>query len=346
MRSSVAGFIMIVAMASMSACNGSSSGNASHTDGSVTVGTGPLADFQESYIAAFCQYVTRCAMSPSMEACRKSYFDSRIIDLGELESEIDQGLVTYDASAAAACFSVIANASCAVGSLSSTSSAAPSCSGLIKGLVAPGGACVSDEQCTTGLCKQPSCGGTCCLGVCAVKAATGASCTQSSECADDAVCSYDGSLAGMCKPRAAQGQACKYSNDCQSGLACDSTGSKTCVPLIADGHACTPGGASCEALSSYCDPASKTCQPRAKVGAACVSDTSVPPGSGCVIYAQCKSGVCVAIPTVGEACQISDGGFTEIACLVGSCTNGMCQVEPSPPCTIASAQVPDAGTRD
>jgi hypothetical protein len=65
-----------------------------------------------------------------------------------------------------------------------------------------------------------------------------------------------------------------------------------------------------------------------------------------VIYAQCKSGVCVATPTVGEPCQIPDGGYAETACLVGSCTDGTCQVEPSPPCTIASAQVPDAGARD
>jgi hypothetical protein len=346
MRSPVTGFIMVLATASMSTCNGSSSDKGTHTDGSVTAGTGPLADFEASYIAAFCQYLTRCGMSPSTEACRKSYFDSSLIDLDQLQREIDQGLVTYDAAAATACFSVIANASCAVDAISSTSSTAPSCAGVVKGTIASGGACVSDEQCTTGLCKQPSCGGSCCLGVCAVKAAAGGSCTQSSECVADATCNYDGSLTGTCKPRAPRGEACEYNSDCQSGLTCDSTGSKTCVPLIADGHPCTPGGASCAELSSFCDGTSKTCQPRIRVGAPCVNDTGVLLGSDCVIYAQCRGGVCVAIPTVGEPCQITDGGYAEIACLVGTCTNGSCKVDPSTPCTIASARSPDAGTRD
>jgi hypothetical protein len=343
MRSSASGFLTVMAMASLSACNGSSSRDGGHTDGSSAVGTGPLADFEASYIQAFCQYVTRCGLSPSVEACHKTYFDSSLIDLDQLQREIDEGLVTYDATAATACFSVIANASCTVDSLSSTSSAAPSCAGVVKGTIASGGACVSDEQCATGLCKQPSCGGSCCLGVCAVKAAAGGGCTQSSECVADATCNYDGSLTGTCKPRAPRGEACKYNSDCQSGLTCDSTGSKTCVELIADGHPCTPGGASCAELSSYCDGTSKTCQPRAKLGAACVSDATSLHGSGCVSYAQCKNGVCVAIPTVGEPCQATDAGYPEIACLVGACTNGTCQVAPSQVCTIASAHGADAG---
>jgi hypothetical protein len=329
-------------------CDSPQHPSAGGTDGSVYLGTGSSADFATGYIAAFCQFFTRCGESRSVDDCRKEYFDTDVMDLTAILRGIDDGRVLYNKSNAGACFEALANATCIGGSTSDGSQAAANCVNVLTGTVSSGGPCVSDVECSTGSCNQLSCVGACCLGVCAQRSAIGQACTSSADCAVEASCQFGSSAQGTCQARVAQGQPCTDSSGCQNGLGCDSGGSKTCVPPIKDGQACTPDGVSCATLSSYCDPTSGTCMPRLAIGASCtlLGGSTSSRSSNCVMYAECRGGTCAALPSVGESCAVPDGAYATSVCLLATCTGGTCQVPARKPCTIETAQVADAGPRD
>ncbi len=313
-------------------------------------GSGGSADFENRYINAFCQFFARCGVSPSVAACKADYFDSGAVNLTVLVQDIDSGKIIYDVSQALACFDAIAATACTEEATVEGGQTNALCTTVIRGTVAVGGNCVTDAECVGGVCHQPSCGSSCCLGTCGQPLAAGEACTSSTDCVPGDYCGTDyvTSSQSTCQPQGAQGQPCTYNSECQSGLTCDSAGSGTCAPYVKDGQPCNPDGADCENVNGFCDTTSGTCRPRLAVGAAC----SVPDGgisrisSGCVVYADCREGTCVALPGPGEACTVLDGGYAELACFVGTCTNGTCQGMANPACTVASATSPDAGARD
>jgi hypothetical protein len=314
-------------------------------DAGPVLGTGGSADFGNRYVNAFCQFFAKCGVSPSVAACKADYFDSGAVDLTALVQDIDSGKIIYDASYAPTCFDAIAATACTEPATAQGAQTNSLCTSVIRGTVAAGGNCVTDAECVGGVCHQPSCGASCCLGTCGQPLATGAACTSSTECAAGNYCSSQ----GTCQPQGAQGQSCTYNSQCQSGLSCDNnSGSGTCAPYVKDGQACTPDGADCENINGFCDPTTGKCRARLAVGAAC----SVPDGgisrlnAGCAFYADCREGICVALPGPGEACSVPDSGYAALACMVGTCTNGVCQQTVNPPCTVASATAPDAGARD
>ena len=319
-------------------------------DAGPVLGTGGSADFRNRYASAFCQFFARCGVSPSVSACKADYFDSGAVDLTALAQDIDSGKIIYDASNAPTCFDAIAATACTEEATAQGGQTNSLCTTVLKGTVASGGNCVTDAECVGGVCHQPSCGASCCLGTCGQLLAVGAACTSSTDCSAADYCGTDyvTSFQSTCQPRGGQGQPCTYNSQCQSGLACDSSSSGTCVPYVKDGQACNPDAADCENVGSFCDATSRTCRPRLAVGAAC----SVPDGgisrisSGCVFYADCRGGICVALPGHGEACSVPDGGAASLACFVGTCTGGTCQGIAQAPCTIANATTPDAGARD
>jgi hypothetical protein len=319
--------------------------------GNTGFGTGGAADFAARYTSAFCQFFVRCGLSPSAAVCKSDYIDSGVFDLTALFQDIDSGRTLYDASKAGPCLDGLANASCTRGTVFDGHQLDTVCAGVIKGTVASGGACVADNECSGGKCHQPSCGGACCLGTCGTPAAIGAACTNGSDCVTDATCRYDvlvSTSQGTCQAQAAQGQPCSYGSDCRSGLTCDSTGTGTCVPYVPDGQACVQDGAECANINSFCDPETGKCRPRSAVGAAC----STPDASayalrgGCVYYANCVGGSCVALAGVGEACTVPDGGSAYLVCRAATCMGGVCQPQTSSACTLATATPPDASVHD
>jgi hypothetical protein len=321
-------------------------------DAAVNPGTGGAGDFADRYASAFCQLLVRCGLSPSAAVCKADYFDSGLLNLTAIYQDIDNGTTLYDASKAGPCFDAFANGTCAQGRVIGGSQLDALCAPVLKGTVPSGGNCVVDTECAAGVCHQPACGASCCLGMCGLPATTGAACDSDTDCASSDYCNtnpYATTGRDTCQPLLAQGQPCDYSNSCQDGLDCDGSGTGTCVPYVKDGQSCSVDGPGCESLSSFCDPQSGRCRPRLVVGAAC----SVPsgmlsrPDGGCVFYADCVGGICVALPGPGEACAVPDGGYDSLVCRSGECTNGRCQsMGLDPPCTLASATAPDAGARD
>jgi hypothetical protein len=328
---------------------GGSTGGTSGAGG-VVAGTGSAADFESRYIHAFCTFFVRCGVSQSVETCKTDYFDSGTTNLAAIKQDIESGRTLYNAEQGIPCFNAIANAPCAQGVAFNGHQLDAICGSVIRGTVADGGRCVTEAECASGSCYQPSCSTSCCLGTCQAIPTTGTTCSSTSDCAPTDFCSYLASPSshGVCQPRVAQGQPCEYDNSCLDGLNCDSAGTKTCVPYVKDGQPCNSDMNTCENLNSFCDGVTHTCRPRLALGAAC----SMPDGgflrisAGCPFYADCIGGKCVAMPRLGEACTVPDGGSPFIACLSGTCTNGLCQPSANPPCTLANATTPDAGARD
>jgi hypothetical protein len=324
----------------------------SSADAAVNPGTGGAGDFANRYASAICQLFARCGLSPSTEACKADFLDSGLLSLTAIVQDIDSGVTIYDASRAGPCFDAFANASCAQGTVLGGSQVDALCTPVLKGTVANGGNCVADTECAGGVCHQPSCGASCCLGTCGQASPTGGACDSDTDCASGDYCDtnpFSTTTQNTCLPRGTQGQPCDYSGGCQDGLTCDGAGSGTCVPYVKDGQACTTYGPDCENLDSFCDPESGQCRPRLALGAAC----SVPagafsrPDAGCVFYADCVGGTCVALPGLGDPCTVPDGGFGSLVCRSGECTNGTCQpLGLDPPCTLTNATVADAGARD
>jgi hypothetical protein len=308
-------------------------------------GTG--ADFANRVADAFCKFYVSCGFSPSIAACQSDYFASSLIDFSNISRGIDSGRILYDVSKAGPCFDVIAQSPCQLDTLATQQKTSAGCMDLLRGKVPAGGGCVDGAECVTGVCHQPSCGVSCCLGTCGEQFPAGAACESSSDCMDGNFCDFSSS-SSRCKPEMAAGQPCNSSSSCQIGLVCDVSGSKTCVPRIADGQACAVDGVECESLASFCDPDTGKCRRRLPVGSAC----SIPDGgvarvsAGCVYYAACVGGTCAELPPNGQPCSVLDGGSSYLVCRAGQCTGGTCQPYETTPCTMETAQVPDAGARD
>jgi hypothetical protein len=124
------------------------------------------------------------------------------------------------------------------------------------------------------------------------------------------------------------GQPCGFSNGdlCASGAFCLGTPGRdpqgVCGRAPAEGEACdlTP----CDLQTDFCDTTMK-CAPKIPVGGACSL------GGGCVDYANCIAGSCVARPVAGGACDDATGSY----CLgFLQCTAGSCVVRPPPPACL------------
>ncbi|HEX7507190.1 MAG TPA: hypothetical protein VF550_10490 [Polyangia bacterium] len=319
-------------------------------DAGAPFGTGVVADFENAYLPALCQYDVTCHVTASVDGCRADLSAYWQRSIRKLQSELESGRAVYDADKASSCVDAIQSAPCPSAS-NSWKPFAWGCQGVFQGAVVTGQSCFSDLECASGHCKWSlsdayNCTISCCPGACAPLVDVGANCftdDYSSDCVDTAYCKGPAYVSnGTCQARLDQGETCGVSAEdpCQNGLTCGE--SNTCVPFPKDGQPCTYSGPPCDNYDSYCDLTKGTCQARLKVGAPCAHSGD----SGCVRYAQCLNGFCTLLPGAGEACAIPDGGYDYSSCRWGvtRCTDGICQ-EPTvaPLCTVASVPMQDAG---
>jgi hypothetical protein len=311
-------------------------------DAGIVPAKGTSSDFLDTFPRAWCQYQVTCRLSPSVEQCLLDHFDSGQPFRIEVSRAIDSGRFVYNPAKGALCAKAFATAPCSLAGAAPGSPIVVACAGMLEGTVPPGGDCVYSDECTSHNCITRACGDTCCLGSCADSSDVGASCTDPTACFPDNYCAAGQAPTtngptpgtGTCQRFLGLGESCG-TKLCQRGLACDPrTG--TCAAPVKDGQPCWPDGARCDNQGSFCNGAPGVCQPAGGPGASCFFPSSAT--QSCVFYAYCRrsssdpsTGVCVPRPGVGEPCTSSS---PPVYC---SCTGGICQYPPTPPCTIETA---------
>jgi hypothetical protein len=223
-----------------------------------------------------------------------SFMGPMLSTCAAMQKEITAGLISFNASQAAACSSAVAALTCSSIFGLGGVSAPPACDAAMTGTVATGGTCYSSNDCVSGYCTWELSTGTC-PGTCQPFRAQGQSC-QGPDCAAGLVC--DG---GTCKAQAGVGGACP----CQNGLWCDGS---ICKAQLPSGSSCVPSNSGCSPFAT-CAGSPATCQDFVGLGSAC--STAV---DRCGIGYVCSPGTstCVSAPTVGQACP---GGM----CVDGYC---------------------------
>ncbi len=260
-----------------------------------------LGDFQSEALDARCEYLTRCGLFPSQNAC-KAHFELSMVQSTSVIAAVDAGKVKYDDGLAEDCIDDLRDASC-----SQAAQLSPACDDIFKGTIADGGMCAFDDECVSGSCAVTDCTEACCPGTCQPARATpkiGEMCNFI--CEDGAYCADD----NTCHAVLAAGAACSDVFACANGLYCANfTGmmAGTCTKLPATGEACTE---QCANIGDYCEG---TCKKVGLPGDACTNNDQcsyyyfcddtmhcaeepapmlLPNGSTCASGTQCQSHYC------------------------------------------------------
>ena len=282
---------------------------------------------------AECQQYVRCGFAEDAASC-DAIIDSYagFAQSIQLDSDVADGKVVFNASEAQACVDAVAAASCDQNiGVSGSRDIPAACSDYATGTIADGVACSANDECESGSCLLASqCAlNTCCAGTCNTAVAIGGSCSQeNSVCGPDGFCDTHNYT---CAALLSAESACERSTDCRDGLACTKS---ICTALPTIGQACnttdgcqginldcsvpdqnTPGtcvtaaarGATCDAapckLGSVCDLASATCIALPSVGSPCIL-------GGCAGGSACDNSVspgrCKALVANGGACSSDD----------------------------------------
>jgi hypothetical protein len=284
-----------------------------------------IDDLDDELIDALCERQVRCGAYASVEACRAAANAS----IEQIKRAIEAGRVDYDEGKAGDCIEALGDASCDVTSESSRDEP-DACREAIRGTVADGGECYSDQDCISTDCTIPAtCTMACCAGTCGMtraEVAIGGSCSGTTgPCAEGSFCD---SASTTCTALRAAGGACTANAQCGYGLYCSEAG--TCADGPNRGNACPDGY--CADIGDRCDATSMTCVPLGRSGDACsegfaglfdcqqpltCDQTTLqcgnPPVAGqpCVFF--CATGnfcnandVCEATKTNGQACAGDD----------------------------------------
>jgi hypothetical protein len=257
-------------------------------------GTGiALSDIAARLDQAYCDLDLRCHIAVSRDACLQGQTEYNPIP--QLVADVPTGRVDYHADRAQACLDAVAASDCSFTTLTTMSEA---CRAIFTARVALDGSCFENEECTSGLCNSICGPDACCAGTCEASyfAPVGGPCSTTDDCQYDGYCPATSGGSATCVARLEQGATCIAGSDtCQLGLVCDGT----CTRLPARGEACTPGAfLPCSAFDDFCAAASATCVERGLPGDACPADDD----TGCVNYARCVNGTCLALALEGEDC--------------------------------------------
>jgi hypothetical protein len=206
-----------------------------------------------------------------------------------LDAALAAGVISYDASAAAACLAEVD-----------------------KGL---GGACVTNPPCLSSVIKG--------------HAAVGDACTNWMECPPGGGCGNNDGMScpqHVCTAGGAvMGAACDSANgpSCVFGLECQTTASGTTgtCGFPAGGAACPNGPTDCQVFAEFCGT-DGTCHARVPVGASCAADAQ-----SCAILATCDptSHLCVAAGLKGQSCGGLNICWTGSCFMPDANTAGMCK---------------------
>jgi len=242
----------------------------------------PSVEFCATYASKFCERLGSCSQ-PSLTgvygglgACQERVgLDCRteaVLPGAGLNTAT--GMACADALGAATCEDLLGNSVLAC---------------RIKGTLAKGAACGSDNQCQSGFCRTPE---TAFCGRCDTAGAADAPCDANDACEFPLLCSE----AGRCARPSAEGEFCNETRPCKVGLlfcAADNT----CKRPSGEGKACNRSAA---APFQPCETG-LSCRPSA-------------------------NGLCRAIRLVeaGQPCGIS-GGTVVLCTGSGSCVNGICK---------------------
>jgi hypothetical protein len=112
--------------------------------------------------------------------------------------------------------------------------------------------------------------------------------------------------------------SCYGSDGCADPMYCDelSAGAGICTTAATSGDVCEPTATlPCVEASDYCDVESALCTPKPTINGAC--SATIP----CVDFANCVTGMCVAIPSVGQPCFTGTGTacLGELTCVSTLC---------------------------
>ena len=288
-----------------------------------------IEDLGSEFADEFCESQTACGRFPDVASCKAAMNFS----LEQLVADVEAGLVDYDGGKARECVDSFSANDC---NLFGQMEENDACDATFTGSVALGGACFNSEVCA----GDTSCDGeqsdTCTPGVCVARepdVGEGQSCSESS-CADELICNDS----MICETRPALGESCASLFGCANGALCklgEDSSPGTCVELPTTGNTCDPelggeylgGRFSCLLVSDYCDASDNTCKAKLPAGSDCSAASY-----GCVNYAQCIEGSCVASPGAGESCVV-DGQPECLGTL--NCTGGTCVPSLSEPiCTL------------
>jgi hypothetical protein len=302
------------------------SGGQGATGGSRSAGSITLTDFGPAFDAAYCAPLVTCGVYTTLAACEASTQFGETTEMLTAASDVETGIVSYDATAAAACIAALpadciaiqqdVSAGSIVVPLSEVNlfTVTPACAKVLTGHATD--VCYFQWECpsSTGCSVQPYCpAGTCCSGTCASLPLPAPS-----------------PLGGPCEP--GNYKSCLVPGFCSNG---------TCIALPGEGESCgspQPAGTTCGRLDDSCQPSTSggttgVCAKRAPVGAQCGTAASAGQSTVCVAAAGCHQDglttnyTCVAAPTLGDAC--SGPTDTEYCTSPLVCTaNDMCGAAP------------------
>jgi Dickkopf N-terminal cysteine-rich region len=320
-----------------------------------------VSEIAKSLAAAVCDAMKSCVgpakltMLTGREDCVHRYsaaFEQD--DFGTLAKSVEAGWIAIDESKLDACYADTRALGCRVQS----DRLPASCQEAIASKRQIGESCAIDADCA-GAAYCPIDAE--CPRTCQATQDPGADCTRDAECRVGSVCSV-----GKCAVPAATDEACAGNSGgvCDLGASCvgsDDTTTGTCQPNanVQVGEldeACTPGMTLCkEGLSCAYDGAAFKCFGAVERGDACrlALPSQCPVDTYCSAADVTQTGSCLALPTEGMACVLSNacaGGHVCVTqggkntcrklgdlgdacaanalCRSGACVAGACAIRP------------------
>jgi hypothetical protein len=222
MRSRCLGVVLVAALAGC----GPSAGGGSGGGGAV-----PLERLGDEYAAAFCRKVFACCDAAERQAttlgtgdeaaCRVAFGATIADDIADVQASVAAGITTYDGQKARRCFDALVGLPCAEWGGDDAPERIPDCTQMLRGTIAPGGACLGGRECADGACSSD--------GTCVANAGAGESCLGRG-CRGALYCDTDASGAlTTCVAYQPNGAPCSFDGECRSNT-CGSATPRVCTP--------------------------------------------------------------------------------------------------------------------
>jgi hypothetical protein len=223
-----------------------------------------------------------------------------------------------------------------------------SCSGLVEGLVPPGGVCANHGECGGSSYCDDDLAGRSCAHVCVERPLRepGDSCDAFTDsCSLGTAC-----INGLCTPvgLGQLGAPCTSSRVCDASLTCDG---RRCIPKADDGEPCPSLGEAygssdaCSGPKSICLEQSRrlgVCAPLAQLGEPCdPAIPNCPPSSHCASVLGSTAASCRPDLLLGEPCQPNAGEcFATLYCGQATGVGFRCllRTRTGEPCTSQSCE--------
>ena len=177
MRRPLLSFVLLAA----SGCGPSGSGSAI-----------PFDQLADEFAKVFCRKAFICCDAVELQSvggdeaqCRSAVSADLMSDLTGDQTGVATGTTIYDGRKARACLDTVTALPCSEWGADESLRRFPDCLQILRGTIAPGGACSRSGECRDGTCP-PSTGS----GVCVARAAAGESCA-STTCRQELYCALD-----------------------------------------------------------------------------------------------------------------------------------------------------------